>query len=243
MDNRLKQRIDTISAQAQLSEGQEPFLFVMEELLKETLEKNPQDTEAWIYRIMVEFNPPWLVFEIIFEYLEKIFEYDPYHIQATLIMAFSQDLFFQKISDETFDRLCHIQSEDKQILGMVEIAKAWYFENSDPISYEKHLKKSIEYAPDFVANYVMLGKLYFTQGDRIKGKELIKKGLTNVTGIYSETYNSRDITDIEEFFCERYKDTHITRPNLEDIKKWLTQENPSDIIMVFTGPSNPDENE
>jgi tetratricopeptide (TPR) repeat protein len=200
----------------------ESILEKMETLIKQYLEKHQHDTDIWIRLIMLEFTPPWEDPDRITSYVQKIYEYEPSNIPATLILAYIQELTRGGVFEDTFQRLLNLETSNIYYNSMIELAKSWYYEkNKNIIEQEECLLKSINYCNTWTENYKSLGMLYMQNGQIIKGKKLIKIALKNITHIYGENYHSTDITSVEEFFNEFYKGTYITRPNLERIEKYL----------------------
>jgi len=195
---------------------------VIKELIDEYLEKNPEDTDARLRLAMLEFGPPWEDPEVISKYLNEIFKYDPNNIYATLTLACIQDTLRGEITDEVFEKLNNLVSENPEINSMIELAKAWYYEckNNNEL-YEKHLLSSISYCNEHVGNYRALGYLYAQKGEKDKAKKFARKALDNVKVIYDENSRIIDITDVEKFINEYLKSTHITDSNLKSIYKLL----------------------
>ena len=51
---------------------------------------------------------------------------------------------------------------------------------------------------------------------------MIRCALQNVDKIYDVNYSSPDdLTDLNEFFCEFFTGTHISRDRVEDLRKLL----------------------
>lgn len=230
MNENLKKRLKNLSIQAYKAQDPQTYLTIINNLLTETINENPKDSESRLYRALIKFNFSWDAIDLVIADLEKIFEYDPYNPRANLVIAFIQYAFFSEVSKEIFDKLCQITNDNNQIMAMIEIAKAWHLQDFDQILCEKSLQKSIEYAPNFVANYVLLGQFYFNQNNFTKSKELLKKGLNNIKGCHLEINRSRQLMDIEEFFNEAYTNIYVTQSTLESIQRWLKNSHSSTIV-------------
>lgn len=204
----------------------EEVLEQMESLLMDYLKKYPKDTEMWLKLTMVEFTPPWEDYERIEKYITSILKYDENNVQGLLILAYAQYVFRGEVTKDLFIRLQVVSNitTDKEWLSMIYLAIAWYYwgyDLKDEKKYEESLLQSINYCSEYVDNYELLGRLYLEIDREIEGKKMIRCALANVQKIYGENYDSFDITDINEFFNEFYKSTHITRPNLESIQELL----------------------
>jgi hypothetical protein len=119
-----------------------------------------------------------------------------------------------------FNQLFVIESADIEMLGKIEIAKFWYYQETDNIIMQKKsLLKAIDLCPDFATSYIKLGQLYIDLGDLNKGKELIRHGLKNIRFIYEENYKKNSLNLLEEHFAYYFKGIYATRPYIEIIEK------------------------
>ncbi len=203
-------------------EYDEYILEIIKNLIDEYLAKNPEDTDVRLRLVRLEFTPPWEDPELLSKYLNEIFKYDPDNIYATLILACTQDVFWGEITDTVFEKLNNLSSEDPEILSMIELAKAWYYECKDNNElYEKHLLNSISYCNKHVSNYIDLAYFYAKKGKKNEAKKFAQKALHNVQVIYTQDSPIIDITDVEEFINEYFKGTHVTDSNLEGIYELL----------------------
>ena len=201
----------------------EKVLEQMESLLMDYLKDYPQDTDIWLKLTMVEFTPPWEDYDRIEKYITTLLEYDENNVEGLLVLAYAQYIYRGEVTEDLFIRLqnvCNITT-DKELLSMIYLAIAWYHSSRNKKEYELLLLKSIYYCSEHVDNYKLLGLLYLEIGREIEGKKMIQCALANIRKIYGENYSSFDITDINEFFYEFFKGTHITWPNLESIRKLL----------------------
>jgi len=208
-------------------EYDEYILQSIKNLIDEYLTKNPEDTGIRLRLVMLEFTPPWEDSELLVKYLNKILEYDPDNIYTTLILAYTQDLFWGGITDKIFAKLNNLSSKNFEILSMIELAKAWYYEEKNNNEfYEKHLLNSIRYCNKHVRNYKALANFYAQNRKNNDSKKFAQKAIHNVQVIFNENYYSTnttdtDITDVEDFINERFKGTHITDSNLKSIYELL----------------------
>jgi len=204
----------------------ERVLEQMESLLMNYLKNHPRDTNMWLKLTMVEFTPPWEDYDRIEKHITRILEYDENNIQGLLILAYAQRAYRGDVSDDLFahlQRCCNIVT-DRELLSMLYLAMAWYYSwysLRDEKKYELSLLQSIDYCSAHVYNYELLGRLYLKTGRQIEGKKMIRYALANVRKIYGENYFSLDVTDINEFFDQCFRGTHITQPNLESIHELL----------------------
>ena len=199
----------------------EYILEIIKNLIDEYLVKNPEDTDVRLRLAMLEFTPPWEDPELISEYLNEIFKYDPNNIYATLTLACIQDTLRGEITDEVFAKLNNLSSENPEINSMIELAKAWYYKckNNNEL-YEKHLLSSISYCNKHVGNYRALAYLCTQKKEKDKAKKFARKALNNVQVVYIQG-SITDITDVENFINTYLKGTLITEPNLESIYELL----------------------
>jgi len=198
------------------------ILEMIKNLIDKYLAKNPEDTDVRLRLVRLEFTPPWEDPELLSKYLNEIFKYDPDNIYATLILACTQDVFWGEITDTIFGKLNNLSSEDPEVLSMIELAKAWYYQCKDNNElYEKYLLNSIGHYNKHVKNYKALAYFYAEKGKKDKAIKFAKKALHNVQVIYTQDSPIIDITDVEEFINEYFKGTHITDSNLESIYELL----------------------
>lgn len=206
-------------------EYDEYILETIKNLIDEYLAKNPEDTDARLRLVRLTYNPRWEDPKLLVKYLNEIFKYDPNNIYATLILAYTEDIWRGGITDRVFEKLNNLSSKNFEIISMIELAKAWYYEekgNND--LYEKHLLSSISYCNKHVKNYKFLAYFYAKKEKRDKAIQFAKKAIHNIQVIFNEDYYSTtdiDITDVEKFINERFKGTYITESNLKSIYKLL----------------------
>jgi len=206
-----------------ISYGQEAYIVEkIKNLIDKYLKKNPKDTDVRLRLVMLEYAPGWEDPEVLSKYLNEIFKYDPDNIYATLILACTQDVFWGEITDTVFEKLNNLSSENPEILSMIELAKAWYYQCKDNDElYEKHLLSSISQYDKHVKNNKALAYFYAEKGKKDEAIKFAKKAIHNIQVIFTQDSLIIDITDVEEFINEYFKGTHITKPNLESIYELL----------------------
>lgn len=181
---------------------EEPKQEQAQNLLMEYLKIHPQDTGMWLLLIRTECNAPFYDHERIIHYVQHVLSYDPYNPYALLFWAYANRYLTGMQSEELYNKLCNVRSDDLRIMGMIEIAKAWYLDDIDTERYESALKKSIEYCPDFAMNFKMLGELYAKLGRTEEGKFLIEHGSQNKQEKFKAIANRKSSDDISlnDFF-------------------------------------------
>lgn len=176
------------------------------------LNNHPKDTEIWLsyalcmYKLAEGSDYPE-------ECLRKILEYDKNNIQAIMLLTYI-NAHDSHISDQLFEQLCSLKTNDKEIPSMIEYEKIWYYPDDE--NYEKVLTKSVELCDKHVWNLVNLGRLYISKGEIKKGQELILKGLDNVQLVYDDNTDYDELS-VEEYFNEGIKGIHLTDINYNGI--------------------------
>lgn len=183
------------------------YLEKAENILLEYLKSNSQDTDAWLLLIRIEWNTPLEDSDRIIAWANNILDYDPTNVYALLFLCEAYCTFRGDIPEEIYYRLCQIQCNDLYIRAMIEIAKANYLVDKANMEseYEKVLKKSIEYGPEQIRNYQMLGNFYIKKGAISKGEQLLKISKLNAqqaNRLYKEyIYDPTNIIDLlNEFY-------------------------------------------
>ena len=117
-----------------------------------------------------------------------------------------------------------LKSNNEEITSMIEYEKYFYYrhkENKELI--EQSLLKSIDLCNKHVWNNINLGRFYLRNKQIAKAKKYIYQGFNNIQYVYQvedfETNNKFDPFDIEEFFNERIKGTHLSWVNYDSIKE------------------------
>jgi tetratricopeptide (TPR) repeat protein len=189
----------------------------MKQLFEDYLKENQFDTEIWIKLTLLGYMLAHDDFQAI-NYLKIILSYDSTNIYAIMLLTYIE-AHLGDINKETFEKLCDIESSDKQIMAMIEFEKIWFYKSDEDV--ERTLFKSLLYCDKFVNNNLALSRLYLYKGNVIKGQEFLKKALKNVEYIYDEEHPYPDILDIEEFFNESLKGIHISKLNYDDMADCL----------------------
>ena len=197
------------------------ILYEIENIFELYLKENPRDSEVWLQFARFEldfFQDDYKAQDLLLEVLA----YEPNNAYAVLLLAYLAFTISNCYIEESLKLLDQLQTNDKEILSMIEYAKALYCLKRDYKRYAEYLKKSIEYDNKFVWNNFYLGLIYLERNKKDEAKELIKKAYDNVQLIYIFlTKNKSRITPIKEFLNERLKGTFITRTNLASIKSEL----------------------
>lgn len=173
---------DDIIKQAQTiaQTGIEVDLEAAQQLLMNHLITNQYDTDAWLILARLECNAPFYDQDRIIHYAQHVLSYDPSNAYALLLWSYADHHLMGNCDDNFYDQLCMAYDNDKEIMSMIEVAKAWHFELRNVKKYEKALKKSIEYCSTHVINFHMLGNLYIKQGKITEGQSLIERGFQNI---------------------------------------------------------------
>ncbi len=217
--------LDIIIAEAKL--GTLEKIEKAQAILDDYLKNHPKDTDAWLLAMRLEYSgaeDP----EKIVEYANHVLSYDPSNPAALLFLSFADYFSFGSSNDELYSKLLNAKSSDPEMLAMLEVAKAYYWEKRDLQKCIDALKKSIKYSPSQRINYCMLGQIYIRQKQDYKqileGADLIKRGLGNVKKIATgeETDLLYDPTSISDFFAEFFSGTIIGFVEYAIFKKIIT---------------------
>ncbi len=190
-----------------------------QKLLLDHLQNNPKDTEALLLLIRIECNAPLEYPGLIEEYANRILAYDTYNPYALLFLAYAQYYLMGGIDEATYTKLCLAKSSDPEMMAMIEVAKARYFESkNDTKNFEESLKRSINYSPYQQTNFSMLGKHFIKQGKLEEGKRLIAHGLKSVKRVIADERIEYDPTNIEDHFNYYYKGTDVMEWTYKELK-------------------------
>lgn len=212
------QKINELSKLHYQNSG-DKYLLELESLLLEYLKQYPRDTDFWIKLAMVEYKCPLEDYDRIFQYIHQIFLYDPYNVNAVLVLAYAQSIYRGEIFDDLYNKLELLKTNNFEINSMISLAKAWYYhDQKNDEKYAQLLLESINYCNKHVKNYIELGRLYIKQGKISEGKALIQHGIKNIKTIYSSDNKTYDVTDLNQFYEEYFKGTSITDSNLKFIQ-------------------------
>lgn len=184
-------------------------------LLMDYLKDHPKDTHVWLTLMLTECHPPLYDAERIAHYAQHILSYDPYNPHALLFWAYADYYLWGGNCEELYTKLCNVQSDNPQIIGMIEVAKARYLWRIDEIEQcEQALKKSIELCPDFAINFDILSRLYRAQGRTQEAEFLYAHGMQNckkshsVEGADPEAFSRESING---FFCEFFSRVYTSK--------------------------------
>ena len=201
------------------------ILYEIENLFELYLKENPRDSEVWLQFARFEldfFQDDYKAQDLLLEVLA----YEPNNAYAVLLLAYLAFTISNYYEEESLKLLDQLQTNDKEILSMIEYAKALYYLKIDYKRYAEYLQKSVEYYDKHVWNNFCLGLIYLEQNKKDEAKELIEKAYDNVQLIYiflTEDHSS--LTPIREFLSECLKGIFITRTNLSTIKSELKKLN------------------
>lgn len=186
----------------------------LESFLDEYLKVYPCDTEKWILLALIVYYPPLHDDVKAENCLKRVLEYDPNNIRVTLLLVYIVTHYCYTNQD-LFERLNNLHTDDKALLALIEYEKSWYYSViKDHENYGNSLKKSVELCDTYVRNNAKLGYFYLEKNRLSEGYKYLKKALDNVQYVYEENHD-KDFLDIEEFFNERLRGIHISRPNFE----------------------------
>jgi len=176
-----------------------------QQILMTHLNTNPHDTDAWLLLMRIECNSPFDDPERIIHYAQHVLSYDSSNPYALLFWAYADFYMLGGSDSDLYSRLQSAQSNNLEIMSMIELAKARYLELVDIEKCKEALKKSIEYCPTHAMNFNMLGGLYVKEGKVQEGNLLIEHGLHNIKTIFRcknvDTWKL-DRTSIEDFLDE-----------------------------------------
>jgi tetratricopeptide (TPR) repeat protein len=189
-------------------------------LLMDYLSEYPKDTDLWLLLIRTECNSPFDDPGRIIHYVQHVLSYDPYNPYALLFWAYADRYLLGNDCEELYEALCKVQSDNSQLIAIIEIAKARYLKQVNVAKYEQALKKSIEYCPDFSTNFRMLGNLYKERGQVEEGNFLIEHGLQNMTKKLDMIIdkNAFDRTSINDFFGEFFAGIYTIDVYNQDVR-------------------------
>lgn len=173
-------------------------------ILLDYLKINPQDTDAWLMLIMIEWTPPLEDSDRIIQWCHNILSYDPTNARGLLVLAEAYVAFRGGINQVIYKQLGSAQSDNPDFMAMIEVAKAKYLTRIDETQYEKVLKRSIELGPLQARNYRMLGELYMQQGKFNEGEQFLKKAQENRVKSNSLNIYEYDVTSLIDFLNEFY---------------------------------------
>lgn len=178
----------------------------VQKAFEQYLEVDPENIEIRFQYSIFLYEPPIADPYKALEYLNSILEYDPQNVFALLLMVYFNDFSLGGIEETLFQKLCSVNTNDSNILSMVELAKAWYFQWTDINKYEQSLLKSIYHGSKNVNSYVYLAELYIKQNKISQAHELLKIAISNVsTTLTTQDCLESGLQTLNDFLNERYK--------------------------------------
>src|SRR5271170_680581 len=121
------------------------------------LHNHQRDTEGWLFLARLECNSPFYDPDRIIDCVNHILLYDPLNTYALLFWSYSDYYLKGNLDQDLYNKLCMVHDENPKIMSLIELAKARFLKLKDSIKYELALKKSIDYAPELVTHFCMLG--------------------------------------------------------------------------------------
>lgn len=193
-------------------------------ILDEYLKSHPRDTNAWLLAMRLEYSGAAFPDKIM-EYANHVLSYEPSNISALLFLSYVDYYSLGSTDENLYSTLLNAKTNDSEMLAMLEVAKARYWEDRDLEKCIAALKKSIEYSQHQRINFCMLGQIYIQQKSDYKqileGAELIKRGLSNIKLIVDEN-TLYDPTSVSGFFDEFFSGTVIGFVEYEILKMIIT---------------------
>jgi len=190
----------------------EEYLEKAETILLEYLKNHLTDTDAWLLLTRIECNSPFDDHDRITHYAGHVLSYDPTNAYALLFLAYADYYLHGEIEADTFSKLCLAKNDDPEIMAMIEVAKARYFESFNKTKYEQALQKSVDYSLNQQTNCTALGIIYWNQGKKKEGLYLIKKGIAN-----TKVSDYWDSSEMECWLNYYYKGTQVTQSQYDHL--------------------------
>ena len=195
----------------------------VETILLEHLKTHAKDTDAWLLLTRIECNAPLYDYDRIAHYIGHVLSYDPTNAYALLFLAYADYYLHGQIDADTYTRLCLAKNDNSEIMAMIEVAKARYFESFNEKKYQEALEKSVHYSLKQRINCSNLGILYFNQGKIQEGKDLIQQALKNVKEVFPSDNVTYDPTSIEGLLDEFYAGTIISEGAYAHLKSIVAE--------------------
>lgn len=193
----------------------------IEKLLQQILEKDPQNLDALMRLAILYMDMPFVDYPLSVPCLQKVFEIEPDNIKAWLLYAeFSDCEGPQCFTEEILDKLKSLKSDSPDINSMLKYVISMYYEERDAKQQEKYLCESIALYDKHVWNRIKLVRLYIQQNKKNEARVLLEQAIGNVVKIYNAS-GVHDYTDIEEYFNEFIRGTHIFDFHVEGFKRDL----------------------
>ncbi len=208
MKKNIETQIRTLSKNGDYTDLEEA-----EKILLEYLKKYPKDTEFWLLLLRIECNPGLDDADKITHYANHILSYEPSNPYALLFLSYADYYLRNSSDDKLYNRLCQAKTENREILALIELAKARYFRYRDVSKCENALKKSIEYYPYHVMHLQMLRELYLEQNKNELAQECLEYAAENVKILLkSREIENWDIdhSSLDSFLDQYFKGTMIS---------------------------------
>ena len=195
----------------------------IEKIIDEYLKNNPYDTEIWILQALLVYESPLNDLMKTINCLKKVLIFDPNNTTAALFLGYVYE-YSSYIPEDFFHKLLNIKSDNNEIASMIEFVKYFYYrykENNELI--EQTLLQSIALCSNHVWNNIKLDQFYLQNKQIDKAKDYIFQGFNNIQYVYHKEDFKQNFKynpfDIEEFFNERIKGTHLSWVNYDSIKE------------------------
>lgn len=143
------------------------------------------------------------------------------NVRALLVTAVIMNFSMGEFSKDILHKMSAVQTDDSEVLSMIEYMKAqgYYFQNEE--QREKCLVNSVLLYPGHVSNNKELGILYLKQGKFQDGCNLLKQALKNIKSICPEVWpyvgSIFKITSVDDYLNEFIKGTDIPYWRLKDL--------------------------
>ena len=176
------------------------------------VEQNPDDIEGYMRTAIVVDLWPLRDYEKAIEILKIAAQHDSGNIHVLLMLAYMHDRNLGYLDEGLLLQLKDLEVEDLHLQLMIEQAKAWYYRSADSSTknnYRQHLEKSIICDPSTVKPYIDLGQYYLAQGEGQRGKDLIKRGLSNIIKVGWRMRELDDISSVNEFFEMSFRGIYV----------------------------------
>ena len=195
-------------------------VYEIEELIESEIARLGYSSDLMIRLALIELAAPIKDYEKSINYLESILSHEN-NYSALLILSDIFHNYLGGIELDLYERLEKCQCKYEEMKSDIELAKAWYFEDNNNIEASKEcLLRSIQFCSKNVWNYFYLGKLYFKTNPYL-GRDYIIKAISNVQVVWRDYTDYDDCTDVNNYFKEMIKGTHITKPTYEWIKSFI----------------------
>ena len=195
-----------------------PTLEVMEELLKNYLAVNPQDTEMRIKLAMVQYTVPLADDIAAMENLNMVLEYDPENIICLLSIAYIQSCLSGSLNLNIVKCLRNANPKTQQDKALILYAESWHYKHFNIKKYENLLDESINAYSGYVWPHYFRAQAYYQKNDVAMACHYYKRAFDNIVHVCAED-EYFDIADVNFFIDNEIKGTVLTDINFGRIKK------------------------